>query len=322
MADSSLPHSPPAAVWPSSAPDGDIDLDIRIRRMEEQLVAREQRVRSRVQDLGMRARKATAPSALLLKLAAVAAAGGALVWGLQRRHHPTAPLRPRGPAAQAAGPAALLLSLLPMAWPMLPARWRQRVSLATAVTVVGVAVPLLQRLMAGRSDHAATGERPAPATVAHLDLVRFVGTWHEQARLPQPFEHGCAAPSRVSYTPQGGLLGVRNECRNAKGRLRSTDGVARVVPGSGGARLEVSFLPAWLRWLPLAWADRWVLHVDEAAANYRVAIVGHPSRRGLWLLSRSPHLPADELQRLVALANGVGYDTSRLLPLCRAHKAP
>ncbi len=299
----------PAPGMPPPEPADDTDLDARIRLVEMRLVAREQRLASHLEQMGQRVGHALAPRLLLLKLAAVVLAGGGLVWALRRggghgaAHHTPAP-------AVTSGAPHLMLSLLPMAWPLLPVRWRERVSPATAATVLGVAAPVIERLLARRASGADPND---PPTVAQVDLLRYAGTWHEQARLPVTFESACDGQPRTTYTAQGSRLAVRNECRGANGRLRVLEGVARVVPGSGGARLQVSFMPTWLQWLPFVWADLWILHVDEAAPDYRVAIAGHPSRRGLWLLSRSPQLPADQLQRLVAVASELGYDTDRLV---------
>ena len=334
MAAERLLHSPAVAdvartaapgVAPTHRADG-LDLDTRISVVEQQLIAREQRLLSQVQGLGRRASEAVAPRALLVKAGGVVLGGAGLVWALRRAGRRGAvagsAAGARIPAAaQSNGPPQLLLSLLPMAWPLLPARWRTRVSPATAATVLGVAVPLLRQALARRSpasrDDAARPDPAAPPTVANLDLLRFAGTWHEQARLPTRFEQACGGQPRATYTPQAsrpGRLAVHNECSSANGRLQVADGVARVVPGSGGARLQVSFMPAWLQWLPMAWSDLWLLHVDEEASDYRVALAGDPSRRSLWLLSRSPQLPAEALQRLIAVASNLGYDTSRLVP--------
>ena len=314
----------PAARWPPQGPaattphdlSDDIDLDTRISLAEQRLIAREQRLRDQVQHFGQRLQQAAAPRALLLKAGGVALAGAALVWTLRRggsRHgHPHA--RRNHPApAMSGGPPQLLLSLLPMAWPMLPERWRSRINPATAATVLGVAAPLIDRLLARRNAADDTEHADTLRTMTHVDLVRYAGTWHEQARLPAPFESVCEGQPRTIYQPLVNRLSVRNECRGADGDVRAVEGVARAVPGSGSARLQVSFMPAWLQWLPMVWADLWILHVDEDAPDYRVALVGHPSRKGLWLLSRDPELPVDELQRLVALANNLGFDTDRLV---------
>ena len=68
---------------------------------------------------------------------------------------------------------------------------------------------------------------------------------------------------------------------------------------------------AWLRWLPGAWADYWILHVD---ADYANAVVGTPDRKCLWLLSRNPHASEAQLGALRALAESRGYETEDLEP--------
>lgn len=43
------------------------------------------------------------------------------------------------------------------------------------------------------------------------------------------------------------------------------------------------------------------------ANDYRMALVGDPGRRFLWVLARAPQLPAAHLQALVTLAAEQGY---------------
>ena len=82
-----------------------------------------------------------------------------------------------------------------------------------------------------------------------------------------------------------------------------------VVPGSGNSRLRVSLWPRALRVLPFAWADYWILHVDP---DYGAALVGHPNRRFLWILSRRPVLPDARLHALIGMAAERGYPVERL----------
>jgi len=42
-------------------------------------------------------------------------------------------------------------------------------------------------------------------------------------------------------------------------------------------------------------------------------VVGSPDRKYLWILSRTPTLPAWEREHLLAKARQQGYDTSRLI---------
>ena len=91
--------------------------------------------------------------------------------------------------------------------------------------------------------------------------------------------------------------------------MRSRRGRARVVPGSDGGRLEVSFWPSWLRGLPAAWSDYWILHLDD---DYTEALVGTPGREFLWLLSRRPTLPAERVEAMTQFARGLGFAVEHL----------
>lgn len=69
-------------------------------------------------------------------------------------------------------------------------------------------------------------------------------------------------------------------------------------------------LPKWLAWLPLVWADYWVIALDP---DYQWAMVGEPDRKYLWILSRSPQMQRAQLERLKAKAAEMGYDLSPLI---------
>jgi len=53
----------------------------------------------------------------------------------------------------------------------------------------------------------------------------------------------------------------------------------------------------------------WILARDAA---YQWAVVGHPSRNYLWILSRSPQMDASLYDRLLSLVSAKGYDLSAL----------
>jgi apolipoprotein D and lipocalin family protein len=57
--------------------------------------------------------------------------------------------------------------------------------------------------------------------------------------------------------------------------------------------------------------DHWVVGLDP---DYRWALVGTPSRRRLWLMSRTPRLDPAEYDRAMAIAAAQGYDPARVRP--------
>ena len=145
--------------------------------------------------------------------------------------------------------------------------------------------------------------------VATLDLARYSGRWHEIAHLPMYFERRCLDAVTATYTPNpDGTVGIHNTCRTDKG-VMAVDGVAR-IKGRQPAALEVRFVPAWLTWLPAAWADYWVIEVD---ANYQWAVVGSPGRRHLWILSRRPALDHGLFAALKERARQRGSPVDRLI---------
>lgn len=147
--------------------------------------------------------------------------------------------------------------------------------------------------------------------IGDLDLQRYAGTWHEIARLPMYFQRKCTGPVTARYAPQAdGTVAVHNECVTAEGTTIAGDGVARRPEPFARGKLEVRFAPKWLSWLPLVWADYWVIALDE---DYRWAMVGQPGRKYLWILSREPSLNRATFDMLKSRAVAMGYDLNPLI---------
>jgi apolipoprotein D and lipocalin family protein len=146
-------------------------------------------------------------------------------------------------------------------------------------------------------------------TVGAVDLARYAGRWYEIANYPNVFQRVCVGNTTAEYTPlDDGRVRVVNRCATASG-VSQVEGVARRT-GAETDRLEVSFLPALLRWLPVGWGDYWVIGL---APDYSYAVVGEPSREYLWVLSRTPTLAADDRRAIDALLRERGYDPARLV---------
>ncbi|MEI2416018.1 lipocalin family protein [Orrella sp. JC864] len=140
-------------------------------------------------------------------------------------------------------------------------------------------------------------------TVPSVDLQRYGGMWYEIANYPMVFQRNCVGDTTAHYMPRkDGSIEVLNRCRNKKGGIDEADGQASVVPGSGNAKLEISFF-----W-PFK-GDYWIIGLDP---DYRWAVVGSPTRKYLWILSRTPSLPEGELKKALDAARAQGYDLKAL----------
>lgn len=140
---------------------------------------------------------------------------------------------------------------------------------------------------------------PAPLpTVPAVDLTRYAGAWYEIALLPNRFQKQCVADTQARYRLDGERVEVINRCRQSDGSVDAVKGHAKVVEGSNNAKLRVSFF-----W-PF-YGDYWVLALD---ADYRQVLVGAPSRKYAWVLSRTPQMDEAALQALLERAAQLGFD--------------
>jgi apolipoprotein D and lipocalin family protein len=154
----------------------------------------------------------------------------------------------------------------------------------------------------------ALGAEPQ-TTVGEVDLARYAGQWFEIAKYPNRFQQHCVADTTATYRRlDDGRIAVVNRCRTRDG-ADEADGVARPVDGRTD-RLEVSFLPAALRWLPIGWGDYWII---ELAPDYRYAVVGEPSRKYLWVLARARALAPEDRRAIETRLPAHGYDPAKLV---------
>lgn len=145
---------------------------------------------------------------------------------------------------------------------------------------------------------AALADSPTLSTVASVDLARHAGAWYEIALLPNRFQKQCAADTQARYRLDGERVEVLNRCRTADAKVDDIKGHAKVVEGSGNAKLRVSFF-----W-PF-YGDYWVLALDP---DYRQVLVGAPNRKYAWVLSRTPQMDEATLDALLDRAAALGFD--------------
>jgi apolipoprotein D and lipocalin family protein len=102
---------------------------------------------------------------------------------------------------------------------------------------------------------------------------------------------------------EGEKIGVLNQCLKGPDRkLSSAKGKAWVVDKETNAKLKVSFF-----W-PFS-GDYWIIDLGE---NYDYAVVGHPIRKYLWILSRTPQMDEAIYQRILENLHKQSYDTNKL----------
>ena len=145
---------------------------------------------------------------------------------------------------------------------------------------------------------------PPLTTVGQVDLSRYTGKWYEIARYPNRFQRKCQSDTTAIYTLRNdGKVQVVNACRTKDGTVTTARGTAKVVDKKTNSKLRVTFF-----W-PF-YGDYWIIGLSP---DYQYAIVGEPSRKYLWILSRTPTMAETTYQQVLRLVEDQGYETADLL---------
>ena len=141
-------------------------------------------------------------------------------------------------------------------------------------------------------------------TVDHVDIARYMGTWYEISRYTQHFERGLVAVTATySILPNGKVRVVNQGHKNTiNGKIKIANGKARVIDTVTNAKLKVTFF-----W-PFS-GDYWIIDLGK---NYEYAVVGHPKRTYLWVLSRTPVMDESVYNGILERLKAKGYDVSKL----------
>lgn len=164
--------------------------------------------------------------------------------------------------------------------------------------------------MAQTAQPSAPESLPPVATIAKLDVPRYMGTWHEIAKFPNRFQANCVANTRARYLTQtDGSVQVLNSCVTADGSTIDALGLAKQVGPATSPKLQVRFAPAWLSWLPMVWGDYWVIDLD---ADYQLAAVSDAKREYLWVLSRTQQVNAKVYAALLERLQAQHFEVQKL----------
>lgn len=141
-------------------------------------------------------------------------------------------------------------------------------------------------------------------TVPHVDLEKYAGKWYEIASFPQRFQKGCQYTT-ATYTPTDkGYVLVENRCRKhgKDGKKTYVKAKAFVVKNSGNAKLKVQFF----------WPFKGKYWIIDLADDYTYAVVSHPNRQYLWILSRKPDMDKFAYEKILAGLKEKRFDLSKL----------
>lgn len=156
----------------------------------------------------------------------------------------------------------------------------------------------------------ALAKKPEVPTAPHVDLEKYLGKWYEVASIPQSFQRKCVGNTSAEYsTAEDNLIKVLNSCDTESGDRKIAEGRAKVTDQDHNSKLKVTFVKL-IKWIFALGGNYWILDV---APNYSHALIGDPSLKYAWILSRTPSLDKSVFIEAEAKYRSLGYDTCKIL---------
>ena len=136
--------------------------------------------------------------------------------------------------------------------------------------------------------------------VKGFDAARYMGVWHEIARLPKWYERNMVHVS-AEYALDGETLRIKNSgWRNGERKVSTAVGHFAGAADEGAFR--ISFFRPFYGDYRIIWLS----------PDYDLALVTGEDRSSLWILSRTPKIEQEKLIELLNRAKNWGFDIALL----------
>ncbi len=140
--------------------------------------------------------------------------------------------------------------------------------------------------------------------VSGFDLNRYLGKWYEMARYDHRFEKGLSSVSAEYRLNADGTVKVLNRGFNdSERKWEEAVGIAKPEGAENTGFLKVSFFRPF-------YASYKIVYLSP---DYTEAIVAGPTYRYFWILARNPALPENDLNRLIRVAEKLGFQKEQML---------
>lgn len=141
-------------------------------------------------------------------------------------------------------------------------------------------------------------------TVPYVDINKYSRKWYEIASYPQRFQKGCHCTTAEYTLSDKGYVIVENRCNkdSISGEEGYIKGKAFITKNSGNAKLKVQFF----------WPFKGKYWIIDLADDYSYAVVSHPNRKYLWILSRTAKIEESVYQGILGRLQEKGFDLDKL----------
>ena len=147
---------------------------------------------------------------------------------------------------------------------------------------------------------------PQMSAIDGFEVQQYLGNWHQIAAVPAWFQKDCVARVTADYAAlDNGQVEVVNSCDRKEKARQTATGRARFQETRDIGKLDVTFVDILGAWVWPIGGNYWIIALD---ADYQWSVVGEPSRKYGWILSRTDTLEIETLGQILAILEQEKYD--------------
>jgi apolipoprotein D and lipocalin family protein len=141
--------------------------------------------------------------------------------------------------------------------------------------------------------------------VNNFELEKYLGKWYEIARLDHSFERGLDSVSaQYSMRDDGGVKVINRGFNTEDNEWSEAEGKAYFVNDEDEGYLKVSFFGPF-------YGSYVIFELDKE--NYQHAFVSGNTTSYLWLLSRTPTVDEEVMDKFLNRSRELGFNTEELI---------
>ncbi len=141
--------------------------------------------------------------------------------------------------------------------------------------------------------------------VSDFEVDRYLGKWYEIARLDHSFERGLSnVTAQYSLREDGGVKVLNRGFSIKKNAWDDADGKAFFVESEDTGYLKVSFFGPF-------YGSYVIFELDQV--DYQYSFISGPDTSYLWLLSRTPEVSDEVMQKFMQQARALDFDMDSLI---------
>ncbi|MBL1214568.1 MAG: lipocalin [Ignavibacteriae bacterium] len=141
--------------------------------------------------------------------------------------------------------------------------------------------------------------------INNFELEKYLGKWYEIARLDHSFERGLDSVSaQYSMRDDGGLKVINRGFNTEDNEWSESEGKAYFVNDEDEGYLKVSFFGPF-------YGSYVIFELDKE--NYQHAFVSGNTTSYLWLLSRTPTVDEEVMDKFLNRSRELGFNTEELI---------